>query len=92
MRCCTKTARLKQAALGEKHQGLVQVDERRPDLVLVANKHLFRPRKQLDRLKCLSLAAGRDGGKAQCFRGFITKTQIVKAFIRRSSQFAGLGA
>ena len=92
MRCRTKTPRLKQASLREKYQGLVQVDERRPDLVPVTHKHLFCPRKQFDCLKCLSLAAGRDGGKAQCFRGFITKAELVKAFIRRSSQFASLGA
>src|ERR1700716_3818123 len=92
MRCRAKAPRLKQASLREKYEGLVQVNERRPGLVLVVNKHLFCPRKQFDRLKCLSLAAGCDGGKAQGFRSFIAKAELVKAFIRRSSQFAGLGA
>ena len=92
VRCRTKTARLKQTPLGEKYQRLVQVNQRGPDLVLIANEHFFCLRKQLDGLEGLSLTAGCDGGEAQRFRGLVAKAKIVETCIGRASQFAGLGA
>ena len=92
MRRYAKPPRLKQAPLGKKYKRLIQVEKRRPHLILVANKHFFCLRKQLDRFKRLSLAASGDGGKAQRLRRFITKAEILERFIRGASKFTGLGA
>jgi hypothetical protein len=89
MRRCAKASRLKQASLCEKHQRLVQVNQRGPDLVLVADKHFSCPCEQLDRFKCLSLAAGRDRCEAQRLRRFIAKPEFMKTSIRRPPQLAG---
>jgi hypothetical protein len=55
---------------------------------VIAQKQFFCLRKQLDAFKGLPLAAGGDGGKSQCFRGFVTKSQLLKAFVRGMREVA----
>ena len=53
-----------QASFVEQHQGFIQIDERRPDLVLVAHEHFFRLRKQLYGLECLPVRLAAMAAKA----------------------------
>src|SRR5205814_5864259 len=62
-----KTTGLEQATFIEEHQGLIQVDERGPNLVFLRNEHCFRICKQLQCLKSLSLLTGSDSSECKRF-------------------------
>ena len=78
---------LEQAALVEQHQRFVQINERRPEQILVAHEHVFRLGEQLDGLKRLPGPARGNRGKGKGFRPFVAKPQVLKRLVRGSSQF-----
>src|SRR6266850_1185147 len=84
--------RFEKASFIEQNERLVEIDERRPDLVLIAHEHLFRLREQLDGFKRLAGATGCDGGERESFGSLVTEAQVLEGLVGGASQFTGFGA
>ena len=59
-------------------------------MILVADEQFPGGGEKLDSFERLSLAAGRDGAKDECFGGFVAKTQLLKMLIGFACELRGL--
>ena len=66
-----QAAGFEEAAFVHEQDGLIEIDERRPDLVLFADHPRARLREQLDGLERLALLAVRGGGVGQRLRRLV---------------------
>src|SRR5690348_2703200 len=73
-----KTAGLEVAALVEKNDGLIQVDEPGPDFILLFNEQGASLGKQFQCVACLTLLAEGDGAVGKGFGGFVTDLHALK--------------
>ena len=80
-------ARLEESASIKEHQRLIQVDERGPNLIFVADKLFSCLGKQLQPLKNLPLLAGGNGGEGQRLGSFVAKPELLKGFVSGRRKF-----
>ena len=76
-----ETTRFEEAPFVHEQDGLIQVDERWPDLVVLADHPLARLGKQLDGAEGLALLAVGGGGIGQRLRRLVAHAQLVEAAV-----------
>ena len=67
------------AAILVEDQRLVQVDQRGPQVILLASEEFARPVEQLQRTGDLALMCGSDGQKRQGLGGLVLHLQLLEA-------------
>src|SRR6266850_8398944 len=70
----TLTPCFEQTSFVEQNECFVQINQRWPNMIPVADKQFPGSRKELDPFKRLSPPAGCDGGENQCLGSFVSKT------------------